>query len=33
MLYVAIGEAAVIFVLGSALYFVLERHKTHLFAK
>lgn len=33
MLYVAIGEAAVVFVLGSALYFVLERHKTHLFGK
>lgn len=31
MLYVAIGEAAVLFVLGTALYFVLERHKSHLF--
>ncbi len=31
MLYVAAGEAAVMFVLGTALYFVLERHKTHLF--
>ena len=31
MLYVAIGEAAVIFVLGTALYFVLERNKKHMF--
>ena len=31
MLYVAVGEAAVIFVLGTALYFVLERNKRHLF--
>lgn len=33
MLYVAAGEAAVIFVLGTALYFVLERNRTRLFAK
>ena len=33
MLYVAAGEAAVVFVLGSALYFVLERHKAHLFGR
>ncbi|MBQ6432037.1 MAG: QueT transporter family protein [Oscillospiraceae bacterium] len=33
MLYVAAGEAAVIFVLGTALYFVLQRHKTHIFSK
>lgn len=31
MLYVAVGEAAVIFVLGTALYFVLERNKRRLF--
>ena len=31
MLYVAVGEAAVLFVLGTALYFVLERNKRHLF--
>lgn len=31
MLYVAVGEAAVIFVLGTVLYFVLERNKRHLF--
>lgn len=31
MLYVAIGEAAVLFVLGTALYFVLDHHKAHLF--
>lgn len=31
MLYVAAGEAAVVFVLGTALYFVLERNKAHLF--
>lgn len=33
MLYVAAGEAAVIFVLGTALYFVLERNKRHLFRR
>lgn len=33
MLYVAAGEAGVIFVLGTALYFVLERNKHRLFAK
>lgn len=33
MAYVAAGEAAVIFVLGTALYFVLDRQKTRLFAK
>ena len=31
MLYVAVGEAAVIFVLGTALYFVLERNQRHIF--
>lgn len=31
MLYVAVGEAAVVFVLGTALYFVLERNQRHLF--
>ena len=31
MLYVAVGEAAVVFVLGTALYFVLERNKRRLF--
>lgn len=31
MLYVAAGEAAVVFVLGTALYFVLEQNKRHIF--
>lgn len=30
-LYVAIGELAVLLTLGTALYYVLQNHKTHLF--
>ena len=33
MAYVAAGEAAVVFVLGTALYFVLERNKRRIFSE